>query len=58
MKREIKEKIVSVVEKDIPEVKQVEDKIKVELPKEDKFGDIATNIAFLLTKPLKKKPIV
>ncbi len=57
MKREIKEKIVSVLENHIPEVKQVEDKIKVELPKEDRFGDIATNVAFLLTKPLKKKPV-
>ncbi len=57
MKQELKEKIVSVLEKQIPQIKEVEDKIKIDIPKEEKFGDIAVNVAFLLTKILKKKPL-
>jgi arginyl-tRNA synthetase len=57
MKQELKEKIVSVLEKQIPQIKEVEDKIKIDIPKEEKFGDIAINVAFLLTKILKKKPL-
>ncbi|WP_457626718.1 arginine--tRNA ligase [Persephonella sp.] len=57
MKEEIKEKIVAQISKEIPEVEQIKDRIKIEIPKEDKFGDIALNVAFLLAKPLKKKPL-
>ncbi|WP_456381946.1 arginine--tRNA ligase [Persephonella sp.] len=57
MKEEIKEKIVAQISKEIPEVEQIKDRIKIEIPKEDKFGDIALNVAFLLAKPLKKKPV-
>ncbi|NPA58250.1 MAG: arginine--tRNA ligase [Aquificae bacterium] len=57
MKEELKEKILSAVEKKFPQVKELKDKIKVELPKEDRFGDLATNVAFLLAKPLRKKPL-
>ncbi|WP_457624086.1 arginine--tRNA ligase [Persephonella sp.] len=57
MKEEIKEKIVEQISKEIPEVEQIKDRIKIEIPKEDKFGDIALNVAFLLAKPLKKKPL-
>ncbi len=56
MLKQIKEKIVSAVETRIPELENVKEKVKVEIPKEDRFGDISTNIAFLLAKPLKKKP--
>ncbi|NPA16689.1 MAG: arginine--tRNA ligase [Aquificae bacterium] len=57
MKEEIKEKIVEQISKEIPEVEKIKDRIKIEIPKEDKFGDIALNVAFLLAKPLKKKPV-
>jgi len=57
MKKEIKEKIVTEIRKEIPEIEQVKDKIKIEIPKEDRFGDIALNVAFLLAKQLKKKPV-
>ena len=57
MLKQIKEKIVSAVETRIPELENVKEKVKVEIPKEDRFGDISTNIAFLLAKPLKKKPV-
>ncbi|WP_456393313.1 arginine--tRNA ligase [Persephonella sp.] len=57
MKEEIKEKIVEQISKEVPEVEQIKDRIKIEIPKEDKFGDIALNVAFLLAKPLKKKPL-
>ena len=57
MKKEIKQKILDLVSKEIKEVNEVADKVKIDIPKEEKFGDIATNLAFLLAKPLKKKPI-
>ncbi len=57
MKQELKEKILTTLEKEIPQVKEVADKIKIDIPKEDKFGDLSINIAFLLTKTLKKKPL-
>ncbi len=56
MKAELKNKILSILEKEIPEVKSIKDKVKLDIPKEDKFGDISINIAFLLTRLLKKKP--
>jgi len=57
MKEEIKEKVIKAVEKEFPEVLQVKDRVKIDIPKEDRFGDIATNVAFLLAKPLRKKPV-
>ncbi|NPA52708.1 MAG: arginine--tRNA ligase [Aquificae bacterium] len=57
MKTQIKEKIVDVISKEIKEVDSLKEKVKIEIPKEEKFGDISTNVAFLLSKPLKKKPI-
>jgi len=57
MKEEIKNSIIERIKLEIPEVKDIRDKIKIELPKEDKFGDLSTNVAFLLTKILKKKPL-
>ncbi|WP_457634596.1 arginine--tRNA ligase [Persephonella sp.] len=57
MKEEIKKQIIKQLEKEIPEVSQIKQKIKLDLPKEDKFGDLSINVAFLLAKPLKKKPI-
>ncbi|WP_297455108.1 arginine--tRNA ligase [Persephonella sp.] len=57
MKQELKEKILTTLEKEIPQVKEVADKIKIDIPKEDKFGDLSINVAFLLTKTLKKKPL-
>ena len=57
MKQELKEKILTTLEKEIPQIKEVADKIKIDIPKEDKFGDFSINVAFLLTKTLKKKPL-
>jgi len=57
MKEEIKNKILEELKKHIPQVEQVKDKLKVDIPKEDKFGDLSINIAFLLSKHLKKKPV-
>ncbi len=57
MKEKLKEKIISILEREIPQVSEIQEKIKVEIPKEEKFGDISTNVAFLLTKALKKKPL-
>ncbi len=56
MKEEIKSKIITILEKEIPEIKQIQKNIKVDIPKEEKFGDLSINAAFLLTKILKKKP--
>ncbi|WP_457639181.1 arginine--tRNA ligase [Persephonella sp.] len=57
MKEELKKKIITAVEKKFPQVEQIKDRFKVDIPKEEKFGDIAVNLAFLLAKPLKKKPV-
>ncbi len=57
MKEEIKERIVKEIGKSIPDIESIKDKIKVEIPKEEKFGDLSINAAFLLTKYLRKKPL-
>ncbi|SNZ10165.1 arginyl-tRNA synthetase [Persephonella hydrogeniphila] len=57
MKEEIKNRIIEELKKHIPEVEQVKDKLKIDIPKEDRFGDLSINIAFLLSKYLKKKPV-
>ncbi len=57
MKKELKEKVLNLIKNEIPEIKNVEEKIKIEIPKEEKFGDFSINAAFLLSKFLKKKPI-
>ena len=56
MKKEVKQKIVDILKKEGLFYPEIEDKIKVEPPKEESFGDLATNVAFLLTKHLKEKP--
>ncbi|WP_028951061.1 arginine--tRNA ligase [Sulfurihydrogenibium subterraneum] len=56
MKKEIKQKIEDILKKEGLFYPEIEDKIKVEPPKEESFGDLATNVAFLLTKHLKEKP--
>lgn len=56
MKREIKDKIIEILKKEKLFYPDIEDKIKVESPKEESYGDLATNVAFLLTKHLKQKP--
>lgn len=56
MKKEVKEKIVEILKKEGLFYPEIEDKIKVEPPKEESFGDLAINVAFLLTKHLKQKP--
>jgi arginyl-tRNA synthetase len=56
LKKEVKEKIVEILKKEGLFYPEIEDKIKVEPPKEESFGDLATNVAFLLTKHLKQKP--
>ncbi len=57
MRKEIKQKIIDSISTQIKEVLDIKDKIKIDIPKEEKFGDISTNVAFLLAKPLKKKPV-
>ncbi|WP_457641552.1 arginine--tRNA ligase [Persephonella sp.] len=57
MKEEIKGKILSLLKEEIPEILEVKDKIKVDIPKEDRFGDLSLNVAFLLAKSLKDKPV-
>lgn len=56
MKQNIKNQIIQSLIEDIPEISLIEDKITVEAPKDEKLGDFSTNIAFLLTKILKKPP--
>jgi len=56
LKKEVREKIVEILKKEELFYPEIEDKIKVEPPKEESFGDLATNVAFLLTKHLKQKP--
>ncbi|WP_297889405.1 arginine--tRNA ligase [Sulfurihydrogenibium sp.] len=56
MKKEVKNKIVEILKKEGLLFPDIEDKIKVEPPKEELYGDLATNVAFLLTKHLKQKP--
>jgi arginyl-tRNA synthetase len=57
MKEELKNSIIEKIKEKFPQVEEIKEKVKVELPKEDKFGDLSTNVAFLLAKPLRKKPI-
>ena len=57
MKEELKKEILDKLELNIPEVKEIRDKVRLELPKEDKFGDLSLNVAFLLSKKLKDRPI-
>ncbi len=57
MKEELKEKIVDLLKEEIPQISQVKEKIKIDIPKEEKFGDISLNAAFLLSKLIKDKPI-
>ena len=57
MKKELKEKVLKLIKKKIPELENIEEKVKVEIPKEEKFGDFSINAAFLLSKFLKEKPI-
>ena len=39
MKKQLKEKITKILEIEIPEIKEVEKNLKIETPKEEKFGD-------------------
>jgi len=49
--------VLEKIEKDLPEIDKIKEKIKIETPKEEKFGDFSLNIAFLLSKSLGKKPV-
>jgi len=57
MKEKIRKEILDRLEIEITQVKDIRDKVRLELPKEDKFGDLSLNIAFLLSKKLKDKPL-
>ncbi|HIE59213.1 MAG TPA: arginine--tRNA ligase [Persephonella sp.] len=57
MKTKLKQQVINLIKKEIPEIQQVKDKIKLEPPKEEKFGDFSINASFLLAKLLKDKPI-
>ncbi|ACD66236.1 arginyl-tRNA synthetase [Sulfurihydrogenibium sp. YO3AOP1] len=56
MKQEIRDKILNILKQNNLLFEGVEDKIKIESPKEEKFGDLSTNAAFILSKNLNKKP--
>jgi arginyl-tRNA synthetase len=56
LKKEVKDKIIQILKNERLYYPDIEDKIKVEHPKEESYGDLATNVAFLLTKHLKQKP--
>ncbi len=55
MKQEIKDLILNTVKSQGFEIE--EDKVKIEIPKEEHHGDLSTNLAFLLSKKLNKKAI-
>ena len=57
MKEKLRKEILDRLEIEIPQVKDIRDKVRLEIPKEDKFGDLSLNIAFLLSKKLKDKPL-
>jgi len=56
VKQEIRDKILNILKQNNLLFEGVEDKIKIESPKEEKFGDLSTNVAFILSKSLNKKP--
>ncbi|GAB6065192.1 arginine--tRNA ligase [Aquifex pyrophilus] len=54
----MKELVREKVEKALKEIYGIEKKeFKVEKPKEENLGDLATNVAFLLARELKKPPV-
>lgn len=57
MKTKLKQQVINLIKKEIPEIQQVKAKVKLEPPKEEKFGDFSINTSFLLAKHLKDKPI-
>ncbi|RUM50592.1 MAG: arginine--tRNA ligase [Hydrogenothermus sp.] len=57
MKTKLKQQVINLIKREIPEIQQVKDKVKLEPPKEEKFGDFSINASFLLAKHLKDKPI-
>lgn len=57
MREDILNFVLEKIEKDIPEINKIREKVKIETPKEEKFGDFSLNIAFLLSKSLGKKPV-
>lgn len=52
----IKNKLQCIIKKSLP-VSLEEGKIVIDIPKDKKNGDYSTNVAFLLTKELKKSPM-
>lgn len=52
----IKNKLQSIIKNSLP-VSMEESKIIIDIPKDKKNGDYSTNVAFLLTKELKKSPM-
>ncbi|MCX7738056.1 MAG: arginine--tRNA ligase [Hydrogenothermaceae bacterium] len=57
MKQKIKQQIIQKLKQYIPEVSQIEDRISLEIPKDEKLGDFSTNVAFLLARTLKSSPV-
>lgn len=55
MKEFVKEKVSSAV-KNLFNIEEVVEKASFEKPKRKEYGDFATNVAFLLSKSLKKNP--
>jgi arginyl-tRNA synthetase (EC 6.1.1.19) len=56
VKQEIRDKILNILKQNNLLFEGVVDKIKIESPKEERFGDLSTNAAFILSKNLNKKP--
>jgi len=49
LKEKVKDTLKKLYNLELPE------KAKFEIPKNKSYGDLSTNVAFLLSKPLKKK---
>ncbi|PMP92758.1 MAG: arginine--tRNA ligase [Hydrogenobaculum sp.] len=52
----MKEVIKNIVKESIKKIYNIDTNPQIQLPKEESFGDFASNVAFLLSKPLKQKP--
>ena len=53
----IKNKLQSIIKNSLPIDLDI-NRIVIDIPKDKKNGDYSTNVAFLLTKELKKSPIL
>jgi len=52
----MKQLIKEIIQKTIKNLYNVEIEPQIQLPKEESYGDFASNVAFILSKTLKQKP--